>query len=95
MPDIIKRFLASRRTGFYFAVTRKEWLVPEMPMELIGHENNKTSALPISRVFMLLIRTMSNRCGKLIKVEALPESWKGYFRHQLESKPSSNLILRL
>jgi Uncharacterized protein conserved in bacteria len=87
--DIIKRFLASRRTGFYVAVTREGMVGAGDAVELVGHDN-KTSALPTSRVFMLLIRTMSNRCGKLLKSRPYRKVGKVIFDISSRSKPSSN-----
>ena len=39
--DIIKRFLASRRTGFYFAVVREDLLGAGDTMELVGREQQE------------------------------------------------------
>src|SRR5436309_14937458 len=41
--DIIKRFLASRRTGFYVAVTREGMVGPGDALELVGHEQQDIS----------------------------------------------------
>src|SRR5256714_13630522 len=48
--DIIKRFLASRRTGFYFAVVRGGVVRAREPIGLIGREQQRTSVAAITRV---------------------------------------------
>src|SRR5881227_2665648 len=42
-PEIIKRFLASRRAGFYFAVVREGMVVTSDAIKLIGHEQQDIS----------------------------------------------------
>ena len=50
-PDIIKRFLASRRTGFYFAVVREGMVVTGDAIELIGREQQEISVGDITRLY--------------------------------------------
>src|SRR5438046_8769465 len=50
-PDIIKRFLASRRTGFYFAVVREGMVVTSDAIKLIGHEQQDISVADITRLY--------------------------------------------
>ncbi len=81
--DIIKRFLASRRSGFYFAVDREGMVGVGNSIELIGHEQQEISVADITRLYAFdkdHLKTMR----RAIEIEALPENWKGYFRHQLE-----------
>ena len=85
--DIIKRFLASRRSGFYSAVVREGMVGAGDTMELIRREQQEISVADITRLYRFErddIKTMR----RAIEVEALPENWKGYFRHQLEKRPS-------
>jgi hypothetical protein len=49
--DIIKRFLASRRTGFYFAVVREGMVGAGDAIELIGREQQEISVADITRVY--------------------------------------------
>jgi MOSC domain-containing protein YiiM len=80
--DIIKKFLASERTGFYLAVLREGEVGVGDQFELI--RNNKQS-VRVSDVTRLYTREKHNTelLRRAIRVEALPESWKGYFQHQL------------
>ena len=41
--DIIKRFLASRRTGIYFKVSRREMLELKIRIELVDHDKNNVT----------------------------------------------------
>ena len=86
-PDIIKRFLASRRTGFYFAVVREGIVGTGDAIKLIGQEQQETSVADITRLYAFEKDDLKS-LRRAIKVEALPESWKGYFQHQLEKQLS-------
>ena len=86
-PDIIKRFLASRRTGFYFAVVREGMVVTSDVIKLIGHEQQDISVADITRLYVFQKDDLKS-LRRAIEVEALPKSWKGYFQHQLEKQLS-------
>ena len=80
--DIVKRFLASERTGFYFAVLQEGEVGVGDSFELI--ERSKGS-LRVSDITSLYTCERHN-IGLLrsaIEVAALPESWKSYFQHRL------------
>jgi MOSC domain-containing protein YiiM len=83
--DIIKRFLASRRTGFYFAVTSEGMVGAGDAIEFIGRDQREISVGDITRLYAFERDDMKG-LRRAIEVEALPESWKGYFRHQLEKQ---------
>ncbi len=81
-PDIIKRFLASERTGFYFAVLQ-EGEVGEG--DLIHQLEESQRSLKVNHVTQLYTREKSNveLLRRAIGDEALPESWRIYFQHRL------------
>jgi len=81
--DIIKRFLASRRTGFYLAVAREGIVDAGDAINLIGREQAEISVADITRLHAFE-KNDATTLRRAIEVEALPESWKGYFQHQLE-----------
>ncbi len=87
--DIIKKFLASERTGFYLSVRREGEVGAGDQFELI--ENSKQS-VRVSDITRLYTRDKHNTelLRRAIQVEALPESWKGYFQHQLEKLTGSS-----
>jgi MOSC domain-containing protein YiiM len=89
---MVKRFLASARTGFYLAVTREGEVGADDEMKLLSRDPN---AVPVSEITRLYIaKRFSTADGTLIRkvleVEALPESWKQYFRERLAKTSSSS-----
>ena len=83
--DIIKRFLASRRTGFYFAVVRQGRVVTGDAIKLIGQEQQDISVADITRLYAFEKNDLKG-LRRAIGVDSLPESWKGYFQHQLDKQ---------
>src|SRR5438132_3774820 len=72
--DIIKRFLASRRTGFYFAVVREGMVGPGDAVELVGHEQQDISVADITRLYAF-DKDDVKLLRQATQIEALPESW--------------------
>jgi MOSC domain-containing protein YiiM len=87
-PDIIKRFLQSERTGFYLAVLKEGEVGAGDEFEPLARDANDVRVSDISRLYT---REKHNETllRRAIEVEALPESWRGYFQHQLEKLTSS------
>src|SRR5713101_4314272 len=83
--DIIKRFLASRRTGFYFAVKREGRVGAGDTIELIGRQQQAISVADITRLYAFQKNDLET-LRRAVEVEALPENWKGYFQHQIEKQ---------
>jgi MOSC domain-containing protein YiiM len=83
--DIIKRFLASRRTGFYFAVLREGMVGAGDAIKFIGREQQEISVADITRLYAFEKNDLKG-LRRAIGVDSLPESWKGYFQHQLEKQ---------
>jgi MOSC domain-containing protein YiiM len=83
--DIIKRFLASRRTGFYFAVMGEGMVGAGDAVELIGREQQEISVADITRLYAFDKDDVKS-LRRAIQVEALSQSWKGYFQHRLEKQ---------
>jgi MOSC domain-containing protein YiiM len=81
----VKRFLASARTGFYFAVTREGEVGAGDEIELIARDPN---AVPVSEITRLYVaRRYSDpdlaSLARALRVAALPESWKQYFQERM------------
>ena len=83
--DIIKRFLASRRTGFYFAVKREGRVAAGDTIESIGRQQQAISVADITRLYAFQKDDLET-LRRAVEVEALPENWKGYFQHQIEKQ---------
>ncbi len=83
--DMVRRFLASGRTGFYFAVTCEGEVGAGDEIKVIARDPN---AVPISEITRLYI---AKRYGnddvisvqRALEVATLPGSWKEYFRDRL------------
>jgi MOSC domain-containing protein YiiM len=85
--DIIRRFLQSRRSGFYLAVTQTGELEAGDEIELISRDENKVSVTDIVRVWVEDkndVETMK----RALKIESLPESWKEPFRERIAGQMS-------
>jgi len=80
--DILKRFLASGRTGFYFSVLREGMVEEGDEIESIERDVNNVTVADITRLYANQksdVETMQ----RAIALEVLPESWREHFRQQL------------
>ena len=88
--DIVKRFLQSGRTGFYVAVLREGEVAAGDGIERIGRDRNSIPVPDITRLY--ITRNYSHADLQILQratqLEALPESWREYFREKL------NLVTR-
>jgi len=86
LDDMVRRFLASGRTGFYLAVTREGEVSAGDEIKVMARDPN---TVPVSEITRLYI---AKRYGdddvtsaqRALRVAALPESWKQYFRERLQ-----------
>jgi MOSC domain-containing protein YiiM len=83
--DMVRRFLASGRTGFYLAVTREGEVGAGDEIKLISRDEN---AVPISEITRLYVAKSYGEddvasVRRALQVATLPESWKEYFRERL------------
>jgi MOSC domain-containing protein YiiM len=89
--DIVRRFMVSGRTGFYVAVTREGELGTGDEIKAMCRDAN---AVPVSEITRLYA---AKRYGdadfasvrRALRVAALPESWRAYFRDRLEKAGAS------
>jgi MOSC domain-containing protein YiiM len=81
--DIVKKFLASERTGFYFAVLQEGEVGAGDPIELIEKTDNSVRVSDITRLYTREKRNLG-LLRRAVEVEALPESWKSYFRQRID-----------
>jgi MOSC domain-containing protein YiiM len=85
--DILKRFLASRRTGFYFAVLKEGRVKSGDSVELLSRDANNIAIADITRLYAFEKDDLGT-LRRVVKLEALSESWRDYFQHQLEKLTS-------
>jgi MOSC domain-containing protein YiiM len=81
--DILKRFLVSRRTGFYFAVLKEGEVEAGDKIEPLGRDRNQITVADITRLYAFEKSDLKT-LQRALEVEALPKSWRDYFRKQLE-----------
>jgi len=81
-PDILKRFLRSGHTGFYFAVLREGEVGPGDSIELVAQAEE---GLTVAYVVNLYTVDAENQelLRRATRSSALPESWRDYFRKRL------------
>jgi MOSC domain-containing protein YiiM len=89
--DMVRRFFASRRSGFYLAVTREGDVGAGDEIKVISRDPN---GVPVSEITRLYAdKRYSNAdvasLERIVQTAAVPESWKEYFRQQLGQIPAS------
>lgn len=81
-PDMVKRFLASRRTGFYFSVLQEGEVGAGDMLELVSRDEHNITVADITRLY---VREQDNPdlLHRAAQLEALPASWRDYFQEQI------------
>lgn len=81
--DILKRFLASGRTGFYLSVLTEGEVGPGDEIELIEHDPHDLSIADIVRLYARDKHDFETM-RRAVEHAVLPESWREHFRQQLD-----------
>lgn len=79
--DMVKRFLASRRTGFYFRVLQEGEVGAGDTLELISRDTNNITVADITQLYTR-DQTDPELLHRAAQLEALPASWRDYFQEQ-------------
>jgi len=82
---MVKRFFNARRTGFYLSVAREGKVGVGDEMKLVASDPNKVPVSEIMRLYAAKHHGAEDVAAvqRVLRVEAVPESWKGYFRERL------------
>jgi len=80
--DIIKRFLDSRRTGFYFAVIREGAVSAGDQIQILSRDPNGVTVPDIVRLYLNGDEDPDG-LARAASVDALPDNWKTHFADQL------------
>ena len=80
--DMVKRFLASRRTGFYFSVAKEGEVRAGEPIEPLAQDENRISVADIVQLYVG-DEPDSGLLQRAVRLEALPANWRNYFRQRL------------
>jgi MOSC domain-containing protein YiiM len=81
-PDIVKRFLQSGRSGFYFAVLKEGEVTVGDSIELLKRDEH---GVTVADVVNLYGRDATNQelLRRVSDLPSLPESWRDYFHKRL------------
>src|SRR5437773_2195586 len=84
--DMVKRFLASGRSGFYFAVIREGEVGAGDEIKVIARDPNGIPVSEITRLYVAKRYADEDvaSVNRALRVAALPGSWTEYFRQRLE-----------
>ncbi len=84
-PDIIRKFLQSRLTGFYFAVLKEGEVRAGDQIDLISRDGNDIAISDITRLYAFERDDLAT-LRRAVKLEALSGSWREYFQRQIEKQ---------
>ncbi len=91
--DILKRFLKSKLTGFYFAVLEEGEVAAGEPIRLLYRDEHQVKVADITRLYREDKRNL-DLLRRAVAVEALPEAWQDGFLQRLtqltDAAPSSH-----
>ena len=80
--DILKRFLRSGLTGFYFRVLKEGEVAAGDPIRLLHSDERQVQVADITRLYREDKHNI-DLMRRAVVVEALPESWRDYFLERL------------
>ena len=81
--DIIRRFLASERSGFYLSVAAEGDVAAGDELELIEKNSAGVRVVDVTRLYSS-DKSNVELLRRAITTEALPESWRNYFQERLD-----------
>ncbi|MGA9769809.1 MAG: MOSC domain-containing protein [Blastocatellia bacterium] len=81
--DIIKRFLRSGRTGFYFSVIEEGEVGAGDPLEPVSRDENNISVTDITQLYISKGKDQ-DLLRRAARLEALPAGWRDYFLDQIK-----------
>jgi MOSC domain-containing protein YiiM len=82
--DIIKRFLVSERSGFYLSVLKEGEVGVGDEIQLIEKNTSGVRVVDVTRLYSSE-KENAGLMRRAIATEALPESWREYFRKRIET----------
>jgi len=86
--DMVKRFLKSRRTGFYFAVACEGEIGGGDGIDFLSRDEGRVSVADITRLYAFERNDLAGM-RRAAEVKALPDGWRDYFRGRLETAAGS------
>jgi MOSC domain-containing protein YiiM len=81
--DMVKRFLDSRLTGFYFSVLQEGEVEVGDAIELMSRDDNHVTVADITRLYVREEDDLE-LLHRAVRVKALSEGWRDYFQKQID-----------
>jgi len=81
--DMVKRFMASRRTGIYFAVLKEGEVEAGDAIEMLHRDENNVTVADIARMH-IFDKDDAAGMRRALQIETLPAGWVDYFQSRLE-----------
>jgi MOSC domain-containing protein YiiM len=84
--DMVKKFLASRRVGFYFAVTKEGPVAAGDEITLLSRDPNAITISDFLELYLTKSWTAADitQIHRLFELPSLPDDWKSYFDGRLQ-----------
>jgi len=83
-PDIIRRFLKSSRTGFYFAVIKEGEVRAGDSLLVSSLEEDSLTIADVTRLYAF-DKSNLDLLERAVKLKALSASWRDYFQERLQN----------
>jgi MOSC domain-containing protein YiiM len=80
--DVVKRFLRSKRSGFYLSVTREGDVAAGDGIEIVARDEHGLTVTDIVNLYALDAEN-ENLLRRASEHPSLPQSWRDYFREKL------------
>jgi MOSC domain-containing protein YiiM len=83
--DILKRFLSSLKSGFYFSVLEEGEVAAGDEIKVVARDPNNITVEDITKLYSIE-RDNDALKRRAIEVEGLPSSWRNFFLKQFENR---------
>jgi MOSC domain-containing protein YiiM len=81
-PEMVRRFLASQRTGFYFAVAKEGIVTAGDAIVILARDPGGVSVADITRIYAF-DKNDHATMRRIVAAPALAEGWRSYFAERL------------
>jgi MOSC domain-containing protein YiiM len=86
--DMIKRFIASNTSGFYFSVIEEGEVAAGDPIEIVHRDPERVSVNDINHLYYGTSHS-AELLQRAVNLEALPASWRDYLRERAAAREST------
>ncbi len=83
--DMVRRFLASGRTGFYFSVLEEGEVRAGDALELLSHDEDSVAVADVTRLYVTK-RPDPDLLRRTVRAAALPAGWRDYFLERFQEQ---------